>query len=265
MATLNRVVLEAPEAVVPEITIDPLRQELAEKARTVLGYGLLEKHLENQVAVKTQEQKQYLTLVEAFEKLNIQPFDDGEVAAYQKSEKQRNNWKGFLALPWYAKLYVILNAPYEGLDKLPLSEESKENLFIALFCFGLVGIFVTAGALLGSSWLVATIAAPFALNCLIMFFLAALEKKVEGIVKKEWDWSQLTFADCHKRGIEIPEFALDTAIRVKELLPDASLTVDALIATDRVLGDPFLRLDYAGGRYYLEVWDESRFENRKTA
>ena len=264
MTTLSRVTLEVPETIVPEITIDPLRQELAEKARTLLGYGLLKKNLDNQVVVKIREQKQYLTLVEAFGKLNIRPFDNNEVAGYQKNEKRRSNWKGFLALPWYAKLFVILNAPYEGIDRLPLSKKSIDNIYCALFIFSFVGILVALSALVEGWWLGVTIAAPFALSGLAMIFLIGLSDKVEGIIKKEWDWNQLTFKECHERGIEIPEFALDTAVRVKELLPDASLTVEALVATDRVLGDPFLCLDYAGRKYYLEVWYESRFENRRT-
>jgi hypothetical protein len=58
----------------------------------------------------------------------------------------------------------------------------------------------------------------------------------------------------------IPEFALSRAIELKEELPHATFEVDFLQANP----DPFLVMVYGGIRYYIDVWDEPKFEGRRS-
>src|SRR6185369_13180953 len=76
----------------------------------------------------------------------------------------------------------------------------------------------------------------------------------------EWHWTILSFQACGYRKIEIPDIALDTATRIKELLPNAVLSVEILMGNFRTIGDPFLRLDEVNETYYLEAWKEPKFE-----
>jgi hypothetical protein len=61
----------------------------------------------------------------------------------------------------------------------------------------------------------------------------------------------------------VPAFALSRALEIKSHLPDAQFSVE--YPTYVSVPDPFLRMDYKGSAYYLEVWDEPKFEGRRTA
>lgn len=75
----------------------------------------------------------------------------------------------------------------------------------------------------------------------------------------------------------IPEFVLDKAVRIKEECPEAKFYIEHLVTTidvkdaeeikerkDRVMRqqDPFLVVQTADERYYIEVWDEKEYEAR---
>lgn len=66
---------------------------------------------------------------------------------------------------------------------------------------------------------------------------------------------------------EIPEFALSTAIQLKEKLPNADFYVVELrqesILMRKPTPDPFLVMSCGSKLYYLHVWDEPMFEYRK--
>ena len=40
--------------------------------------------------------------------------------------------------------------------------------------------------------------------------------------------------------------------------------MEVLMSTERLLGDPFLVVKHGGQKFYLEVWEESKFEGRRT-
>lgn len=61
----------------------------------------------------------------------------------------------------------------------------------------------------------------------------------------------------------VPEFVLSKAIELKGKLPEATFTVEYPYY-EKVFNDPFLRMDYKGLSYYIDVWDEPKFEGRRT-
>lgn len=63
-----------------------------------------------------------------------------------------------------------------------------------------------------------------------------------------------------KYGKPIPEFALSRAIEIKRELPSAQFFIEEL----RYDPDPFLYIQVGNVRYYLDVWDEPKFEGRRT-
>jgi hypothetical protein len=79
-----------------------------------------------------------------------------------------------------------------------------------------------------------------------------------------------TDIDRYKR--IIPEFALRKAVMIKEACPDAVIEVDALViervrtydshASSTSDPDPFLVASLGAERYYIEVWDEKKFEDK---
>jgi hypothetical protein len=62
---------------------------------------------------------------------------------------------------------------------------------------------------------------------------------------------------------QVPAFALSRALEIKSHLPNAQFSVE--YPTYVSVPDPFLRMDYKGSAYYLEAWDEPKFEGRRTA
>ena len=64
----------------------------------------------------------------------------------------------------------------------------------------------------------------------------------------------------------IPEFALRKAIQVKQACPAVEIMIDELIVKKtqpiRKDFDPFLVVKLGEEKYYIEVWDEAKFENK---
>lgn len=57
----------------------------------------------------------------------------------------------------------------------------------------------------------------------------------------------------------IPEFAIDTALRIKEAIPEAEFSIEHFV--HRTTSDPFLSFKVPGiqRRFVVEVWDEPDF------
>lgn len=64
----------------------------------------------------------------------------------------------------------------------------------------------------------------------------------------------------------IPEFVLNKAVQIKEKLPDVQFLIDELGTVRRLKKiqppDPFLVAVLGNEEYYIEVWDEPKFEGR---
>jgi hypothetical protein len=57
---------------------------------------------------------------------------------------------------------------------------------------------------------------------------------------------------------EVPEYALSHALEIKERVPGAEFEVEELRVEKRY--DPFLIVSCGRERFYIDVWDERRFE-----
>ncbi len=95
------------------------------------------------------------------------------------------------------------------------------------------------------------------------FELAPTEKNNQLFYKPRFRafWQTIPIRDYKK---PMPEFALQTAIDLKEQFPEVEFTVEELVLTKdgKVVTDfdPFLRADLPDGTsYYLEVWNEPEF------
>jgi hypothetical protein len=63
---------------------------------------------------------------------------------------------------------------------------------------------------------------------------------------------------------EVPGFALETAQEVKMRCAEAIFHIEELVENKRVI-DPFLVAELGDERYYLEVWDEPSFDQKRIA
>jgi len=79
----------------------------------------------------------------------------------------------------------------------------------------------------------------------------------------EWGWAAL-----EKFSAPVPEFALQSALEIRERCPEARFFVSYLVQMRDIAisGDPFLVVASSKGRrYYIEVWNEPSFAGRRMA
>ena len=81
-----------------------------------------------------------------------------------------------------------------------------------------------------------------------------------------FDWERVHWesARIENYAEPMPEFVLSRAVELKEHLPNAVFSIEFPVREERVRPDPFLVMYYAGIRYYIDVWDEPKFEGRRT-
>ena len=73
-------------------------------------------------------------------------------------------------------------------------------------------------------------------------------------------WNKTTIKIYGEEGKEIPEYVLNKAIQVKYEVPEVEILIDEFT----VVPDPFLFVKLGAESYYIEVWDEPKFEGRLT-
>jgi len=81
-----------------------------------------------------------------------------------------------------------------------------------------------------------------------------------------FSWERISWesTDIEKYVDPIPEFALSRAVELRERLPKARFKIEFPVRNEIPKSDPFLLMTYGSEEYYLEVWDEPRFEGRRT-
>lgn len=80
----------------------------------------------------------------------------------------------------------------------------------------------------------------------------------------DWTHGYFTEAGWSKTALEsytqpIPEFVLDKALRIKEVVPNVKFHIQHMREPK---ADPFLIAHLDSEIYYIEAWDEPRFEGR---
>lgn len=77
-----------------------------------------------------------------------------------------------------------------------------------------------------------------------------------GYIMSEARWSKTSLREYDH---PVPEFVLDKALRIKEACPEVEFRIQHL---NQPKADPFLVAFIGKEIYYIEVWDEPRFEGR---
>lgn len=184
--------------------------------------------------------------------LQIDPYTNESVQAYKAKIDRKWWWK-----------YAPLNIADDCIEP---------TMFVAAVCLFLFSL-ITAGSLLGLSIAGATLAVSWAfylglLGCCLssvlvlgVIYAVLRENEVLRIKKPAWHCQIIEGYDLSK----IPDFALQTAVDIRERCPGASIYVDECIISERIIServlDPFLVIidQYNVNRRFVEVWDESDF------
>jgi hypothetical protein len=102
--------------------------------------------------------------------------------------------------------------------------------------------------------------------CALLFttvFVVALVVSVFSIPNKKVSWRVI---DLKEYASPVPGFALATAMEIHQRMSGASFFIDEMIMGEtEVQKDPFLVVRGDGEEYYVEVWDEPGYAQKKKA
>lgn len=199
------------------------RQQLARNALSVLGYAKL---------------AQAMTVPDALlftlRKLDIAPFVRSKVVAYKDKKARPSMWSGHKkALRFGVAAAGFLLAAV----KWPINWST-----FTMAALGDVAFFVMA----------------------VVFAIVALGYTLDRDMRgerttREWRPCPIATYDGN-----IPPAALSQALAVKNALPAVEVYVDRLIETtekiERPDRDPFLMVKLGNERYWIDVWDEAKYE-----
>ncbi len=172
------------------------------------------------------QSKQTSALTQTLHRLGIMPFSPESVAAYKKQIAFGNS-------PSFAIRHPQITEFIIGLSLL-VFVLSFGNSFTGWFISVYVGLAAIALMVLGLS-----------------VMLIMIEKTDDG-TGGEWKLVPL-------KGYEraVPEFAIQRAVQLKKELPTAEIFIDEYIAKKV---DPFLVVKHGEEQFYIDVWDEPKFE-----
>lgn len=213
--------------------------ELATVAAETLGY----RTLLDQLPQLKKDTKRRTSLKKAMVELSIQPFNAESVERYQ-SKKARH--------------------------ATPLTTRVVEGMLmiVALLCCGAAAIFfisLIACIICGIS---ESLTVPNWLWVTMWTSLGTATATCAGIgtadgSEKKFIYAKWTSVPISEYAHPIPEFALQTAVDLKAKCPMAKFFIDELQFEERTL-DPFLVVcDSNDRKYYLEVWNEPGFIQKR--
>lgn len=202
------------------------RQELAEQARTVLGYT----HLADAITIPS-------GLMFTLRELNIEPLVTRRVVEYKAKKARPGMWSGHkCAFLWGA---VSLTLAF-GLAPW-LNSGLKWNEF-SLTALGVVA------------------ACVFSVIAMVTSMNYAAREDLRG-TRTTRSWGRTSLAGYNRT---VPEFALSKALQIKTAIPAVEIVVDYLQeSTERIerrMPDPFLLVTLGRETYYIDVWDERDYE-----
>jgi hypothetical protein len=228
---LERAPIRIPDTV-SELLGESAHKDLAERAADALGYQPLK--------MATSADRQALRLGAVLMQLGIEPFTKESVDAYKHRERAMvRTWK----------------------------QKALEALSNGLFWAAVVGaaIFmlgVTVGFIVHLNGRTLPHLAPI----LWSSFLLAIGSFAAGglifgvFVPEVWDWSW-TMTLIAEYDHPVPKSALEMALAIKQICPDAVISVDSLVLEKRI-ADPFLVAGLNDERYYVGVWGEPNFSSK---
>lgn len=236
---MSNTIMLRRDAVSKDITSD-LVETLPEEAYKVLGYTMFK------------ARKERLRLRNALAELGIRPFTAQSVAKYEAAMLKKHG-----ATFW---------ARHPGLFEATAGTSCVLSFFSLIA--GLVMLVAacvtwfqgTFDSLLLCKWFMGIYAVGVPS---FIYFLTALHTKEKS--KKEAEWKTVEIGDCKQ---QVPAFALETAIKVKKAIPEASIMIKYLLQEKFEL-DPFLVVSVRSGydkvpeEYHIEVWDEPSFDKQR--
>lgn len=211
--------------------------QLAQTAASTLGY----KVLRDQLPKLRMEAEERVSLKKAMSDLGIEPYSAKAVKQYQSEMARRATP---LATKATALAIVAVLLLFWGAG--------------VTFLFSLIACIVcgVSEALAVPTWLAAT--AWFSLGGTVATFLVIGFSGERKLTYAEWTPIPIS---TYLR--PVPEFALQTAVDLKETCPEAVFFIEELQLKERTL-DPFLVVhDSNGNKYYLEVWNEPGFVQKR--
>lgn len=141
-----------------------------------------------------------------------------------------------------------------------------------LFCRIALAISIVGGVLsfvIGGIW---TIFAPIPEWCLWWFGASLIGFVGAGLVELYrdgedlfWRYAQWNKTPIYKYPEFIPEFAVQTAVDLKEKCPEAYFYIEELRIEGYPILDPFLVVKHGDLEYHLEVWNEPCFKDKRQA
>lgn len=213
-----------------ELVLEPELTKLASDSAKELGYS----ELSQQIKIKTKQTGgdiAFAKLSEALRGLEIEVFCKEEVFGYMQQklkevasgERRPMRW---LLIPLFCLVICLSLAPILP-DK---SEVESICIFVAVF------------------------------SGLLLFVGAPVTFGIYGNNANLWEWQKVNLKDYKK---PIPEFVLRKALQIKEKCPGVTFFVYELIKRERQInGDPFLAVCCGNDGYFVEVWDEPKFETK---
>ncbi len=173
------------------------------------------------------------SLAKALRVAGIVPFTQDSVTAYKKAQVAKyDRLKRFVA---------------------PLIKFALISLALAIGSV-LVHLGVDLAMVKAITGISATVTSLVFVGCIIPFFVLA-------ITDKRAVWRKLPLNEYQS---PVPGFALATAKEIHLRVPQATFFIDELRLETRER-DPFLIVTGDGEEYYVEVWDEPKYEQKRMA
>jgi hypothetical protein len=196
------------------------------------------------------------TVATALEELGIEPLDRRSVDAYKKYQKQKIEAKGSSRFVHYM----------HTADRIDFWDGEA---VVGVIGVGIICSIVPLGVILDLKH-------PRFLAGCVIWILSLILSWVVCMIARHKNCSTVTgnwyFTPIEQYRHAIPEFVLERALQLKSRLPEANFVVEWLgEETSNVPTsyhpnppDPFLAMNYGNIGLYLDVWDEPKFEGRRT-
>lgn len=232
-------------------------KKLASRAAKELGYEAVHNALSEREAAIKRGEESFAKATEIFDKVGIQPYSTVSVNAYKESVLTK-----FRRKFWFHN-FVNSKTVFDGL--MPIGAIVGIVSTIGTFIWtagysGTVGHF----AIPPYSWLAQDLAVTGLLNWWGFAFVRVFLKNE---ITFRWDMHSL-----HSYSNAVPDFALAHALAIKDVVKPGTpvgFYVNTLekhnsrgVRMD-FSGDPFLVVEIGTKQFYVDVWDEAKFEGRK--
>lgn len=206
-------------------TVDSAIADFAAQTQADLGY----RGLSSRVALETGR----LRLHRALQQIDIDPLNEGAVTTHKNAFQWGKYWSLYpSAAEW-------------------LTDIGAAGVFYAcLMASGLAAVLSLV------AWTEGNVPGALPYLLLVALGLSIFHPLFCTRRGRGWLWSRVELERYYE---PVPAFALQTALRLKQIVPDVKLYVESFEKQQRT-SDPFLVARLDGAEVYLEVWDEPQFE-----